>query len=127
MATRRTAFVGASIVLAILMAGACGQVNGLVTGRDLVCEGTPDDVCIRVADQVANDDHVLGPIAKVRVTARECLDGEGPRAVRCWHVEAETRPDAGGRFGRLGGQWYQRVDGTLFGDIGAGVECPCPE
>jgi hypothetical protein len=130
MTTHRTAIAGACVTLAMLTAGACGQVNELVTGRDVVCESTPDDICMRVADQVASavprEDPASGPVAKVTVTEQEC-GNEVPPVVRCWHVEAETRPDARGMFNRLGGQWRLRADGMLTGSLRAGVSCPCPE
>ena len=124
--TSRTALAGAWLVLAMLTAGACQQVNEAINDRDLECGTVPEDICARLADHIAGDWDRLnaaqfGPIVTVSVTSVDCgghKDAD-PAMARCWLVDAQTSPPPGSTEGAgSGGFYYQRDDGTLVGPDG---------
>ena len=122
MATYRTAFAGAWMVLAMLTASACQQLNEAINSRDLECTDAPDDICVRLADDivglwdargVARD----GPIERVLVNPVDCsvIKRPNPAMARCWEA-AGTIAGSGG--GSIGTYYVERVDGTLTDDEG---------
>ena len=52
--TTRTALAGAYLVLAMLTAAACAQLNEAIHPRDLECGEVPDDICTRMANHIVS-------------------------------------------------------------------------
>ena len=121
MKTLRVTLGAASIVVATLIIGACAPLDRVLTGRDLECAGTPEHLCVLIADDKASSFERLnpasGPIVRVAVALRDC-PAEEPGVVRCWSVDAFTATGA-----RSAATYFQRQDGTLYGpgsDLGGG-------
>jgi hypothetical protein len=129
MRTQRTLPTIALIAVATFGLTACVAVNETLTDRDLTCEATPDDLCLRVADVAVSDlsgrldETRANPVTvtTVKVELTDCADiGRERTATRCWRVEATyidgysdiplTAEIIPGEFGA----WvYARPDGTL--------------
>ena len=102
----RSRIVRALLVTLLVSTGGCVPVHNLLADRELVCEGTPDDLCLRVADlgsgprpglDIDNREGIIGPTPKLSVIAlpqERCWRPNLPDARRCWSVEAEL--DGGG-------------------------------
>ena len=105
-----SAIVGACVVVATLTVAACQQVNEQINERTLACGEVPEEICVRLADDISagferrNPD--AGRIVQVTVSAWDCPPGLP--AVRCWHVEASTVAGGGSKA-----IYHQRGDGTL--------------
>ena len=121
------------MALAMLTA-ACVQlneaVNDEVNGRDVECNEVPDDICVRLADDLSQwfPDRVAehGPIVKVNVRPADCsraIASQGQVVARCWEGmgNAAVRADGseGPSFGRI---YYQVTDGRIFGNAGRVLE-----
>jgi hypothetical protein len=99
-----------SALLALLMICAigCRDVNQAMKGRQLTCERTPEDVCIRVADfvDVWLRELQTPTITGMTVSPRMCDANEIGDAICFWvnaaYLDGET--DAG---------VHQHADGTL--------------
>ena len=107
------------IAVATLSFAACVQVNEAITDRNLICEATPDDLCLRIADfavsPAANIDPEVGEAAlkAIKVEPTQCKQAGRMRgATRCWRVEAGNPVDDSITNGY--GTWvFERPDGTL--------------
>lgn len=119
MRTHRTLATVALIVIATIGLVACVAINEAVTDRDLRCEATPDDLCVRIADLAVSAAADLD--AQVDMEARKTMKvrpidcsniGRELTATRCWRVEGGSLVDDGFTSGF--GRWvYERPDGTL--------------
>ncbi len=120
-----------ALVAMVALVVACATVSEVVTGRDLTCEATPDDICIRVADLAVRELSVMLQegrpdaivMTTVKVGAADCADLDvmvERTATRCWYVEG-TYPDGYADIpitssiapGSIGTWVYQRPDGSL--------------
>jgi hypothetical protein len=95
--------LGLAFGVAAVIAAACVSINESMTGRDLECEGTPEDVCIRVADlgekllASGMEESYPGREFIIIVYQADCPVGGTPRgAARCWDVEFSTKTNEGG-------------------------------
>jgi hypothetical protein len=126
MRTHRTLTTIALIAVTAIGLAACTAVNEVLTDRDLICEETPDDLCLRIADLAVRPLDRASEMTVTHVSPADCaMLGHGPNprlvvpdggrqrrlpdATRCWYVEGtDTINDIG--FG----VWvYERPDGTL--------------
>jgi hypothetical protein len=123
MRTHRTPPSVALLAIAVSLT-ACVAVNEVVTGRELICVATSDDLCLRAADAVSGnmqgEDPESFPIVKVTVTGQDCADDDLLN-VHCWQVEVVTGADPLGCAARLRGNVYERHDGTLVNEGYEGV------
>jgi hypothetical protein len=103
----------AALALAMIAFGGCAAINSSVTNRDLECQATPDDVCIRVADYAISQllPEMQRDTTKIVVAPRPC-DPEEKAAgdKRCWSVDGEVNLGLAGVFG----SWvHEHSDGRL--------------
>ena len=107
----RTALPVACMVLAMLTAGACQQVNEALSDRDLECGTVREGICTRLADHIASDFERLNPTVRADVTVtvtpvvRSGHEEDDPAMARCWLVDAQTSPPPG----TTGGAGSRRV------------------
>jgi len=99
----------------MLTAGACVQLNEAINSRNLECGEVPDDLCSRIADDVARQWDAAnaaqdGPIVTVTVAPTDCfvIEDKHPLMPRCWDVVAKTTSEAG-----VGEVYYQNGDRDL--------------
>jgi hypothetical protein len=98
----------ARILLIVAIAfglGGCLSIRNALTDRDLVCQETPDDLCIRIAGlglaglELASLEAEIGPIPTIQVYPVRCnVESMGMTlqdARRCWVVEATNAQLAG--------------------------------
>ena len=121
MVASGTALVGLCLVLAMLTAAGCVQVNEAVNSRDLECTDVPEDLCTTTADHFVTlwdpeSAAESGPLVKFHMRSTTCVKPRHPDAVRCWAVEAHPGSGAG-----IGGEYYQNVDGRIFDEGGVPV------
>ena len=114
----------ALIVITTIGLAACVAVNEAVTDRDLICEGTEDDICVRIADLAVSEESDLemdvGALRTVviQVAPTDCAAiGREQTSTRCWRVKGEGIVDItieNGATTNGFGRWvYERSDGTL--------------
>ena len=102
MVTLRTALAGGSLAIATLTATACVQLNEAINRRDLECGEVPDNICSRIADDIARQWDAAnatqdGPIVTVTVAPTDCfaIVDKHPLMPQCWEVEAHTTNGSG--------------------------------
>jgi hypothetical protein len=120
----------ASIVVATISLAGCVTVSEVLTARELACEETPEDLCLRIADLA---DPALGgapgedgprharTTTTVRVAPADCADlDRGLPATRCWRVDgiyidgyADIRLTDPIEATEFSERVYQRPDGGL--------------
>ncbi len=108
MRTHRTLPTIALLVVAVMGLSACVAINEHIAGRDLICEGTPEDVCIRVADLVTSSlpDEITSTMSEMTIEPRAC-DADEAGDTRCWSIEALMIG------GSAGASVHQHADGSL--------------
>ena len=119
----RSVLVGLCLVLAMLTAAACAQIDSAINSRDLECNEVPEDMCHRLADHIVSQwspsDFVEhGRVVRVHVEAADC-DTVQKNLVnaRCWTGGASSAIRADGTGGEgIGRAYYQLADGKLFSE-----------
>ena len=115
MSAVRSLGLASVLVSAVVVSSACVAINEAVTGRDLDCGASPQDICIRVADWAQRSS--AGDLRRnfrsgdftIVVTEGQCSAGPGQLEIaRCWDV---LFTDEDGRG--IGTYVLERPDGTL--------------
>ena len=122
----------------MVTATGCVPLNEAMNSRDLECTGVPDDMCVRLADDLVSQwlpsmAGQAGPIVKVTVKPVDCGElTESREAVvrgltiapgaRCWEGTGEAAVKADGSGMGLEFGYYQNADGRIFDDRGWAVE-----
>ena len=135
MATSRSVLTGLCLALAMITASACEQINEAMNSRDdLECTEVPEDICVRLADDIARQwypqgDVLLGPTVEVSVQPVACglvvwFQHIDPPPVRCWEATGSSPVPAGASFPVHSTSWdyYQIDDGRIFDQDGLAVE-----
>jgi hypothetical protein len=117
MLAHRTASFLLVVAAAFALVG-CVPVRNALTDPDLVCEETPDDLCIWIAElglaglDLAALEAEIGPIPTIHVYPMRCnVESMGmtvQNARRCWIVEATNAQLRG-----LARAVVQQADGSL--------------
>ncbi len=110
--TTRLLWMAALLALVMGCVVGCRDVNQVVTGRQLTCDQTPEDVCIRVADLVATllRDMRAPTINTMSVKPRTC-DGDEVGDTRCWWIDGTFQD--GSEEGATSVQVHEHADGAL--------------
>jgi hypothetical protein len=114
MRTHRTLPTVALLVTAAIGLAACAAVNEVVTGRDLICTATADDLCLRLASLAMSDPAVpkadRTATTTLTVEPLDCSAISRPPSMRCWMVDGAIDGDDLRGFRTA---VYERADGTL--------------
>ena len=127
--TSRSVLAGGCLALAMLTTAACVPLNEAINSRDLKCGAVPEDICVRLADDIVGhwDPEMVtreGPLALFRVRPVGCdaLPRRDAAMTRCWEVLATTAVRADGSDGvGFNVIYYQNVSGGLFDEDGVVV------
>ena len=107
--------IGAVLALAAVLSIGCVGVNEQLTGRDLECGTTPEDLCVRAADLAEKvlaadiQERFREPeLVTIFVSQISCAEtGVQRPVVRCWTVEVS------GPGGGIGIDLFELPDGGL--------------
>ena len=108
----------------MLTAAACAQVNEAINSRDRECNEVPDDICLRLADDLVSlwDRRATardGPIVLVTVRPVDCsVVRPNAETKHCWEVTSEGAVLGGGQRAGIGTYYFQTNDGRIFEDTG---------
>ena len=113
MRAHRALLIGALLALAIIGLEACALVSEPTPNYKLSCGGTPDDVCVRVADLATRDlPPELGTsITQMTVGPTDCVSIDHPGVTRCWYIDGIV---VGGNA--FAARVHEHPDGTLGRD-----------
>jgi hypothetical protein len=117
VSTHRARLTGALLALATIGLGACALISEPTPDYKLSCGGTPDDVCVRVADLADRDLPLeLGAsVSRMTVGPTDCVSIDHPGVTRCWYIEGtvDGGPSEGFTFAA---RVHEHPDGTLGRD-----------